>query len=147
MRQLDRRPKLLHPGEQAPAGTQTVFWVGDDLSSTQANFNGKEPYGKGEKGPRLEKTAIVGSYKPNAFGLYDTIGNVGEWCQDSYHDSYNNAPADGSAWETGADPEIRIYRGGAYDSSAAVALAFGSSWRRIKNSCPAFHIQNGLAGR
>jgi formylglycine-generating enzyme required for sulfatase activity len=125
------------------AGTQTVFWVGDDLSSTQANFNGKEPYGKGEKGPRLEKTAIVGSYKPNAFGLYDTIGNVGEWCQDSYHDSYNNAPADGSAWETGADPEIRIYRGGAYDSSAAScrsAARYAAERKNNRNSRIGFRV-------
>jgi formylglycine-generating enzyme required for sulfatase activity len=125
------------------ASTKTVFWVGDDLSSTQANFNGKEPYGKGAKGAHLDKTANVGSYPPNAFGLYDTIGNVGEWCQDIYHDSYNNAPTDGSAWETGGDPEIRVYRGGAYDSSAAScrsAMRFAAERKDNRNSRIGFRV-------
>jgi len=49
------------------AGTTTVFSVGNTLSSTQANFNGTIPFGTAAKGPFLNRTATVGSYKPNAF--------------------------------------------------------------------------------
>src|SRR5205823_4112063 len=52
------------------AGTTTAFHVGDSLSSQQANFNGNYPAGGAKKGAYLRKTAPVGSFKPNAFGLY-----------------------------------------------------------------------------
>jgi formylglycine-generating enzyme required for sulfatase activity len=64
------------------AGTTTRFYFGDSLDSTQANFDGNYPFGKGKKGPFLKKLSPVGSYPPNAFGLYDMHGNVWEWCQD-----------------------------------------------------------------
>ncbi len=125
------------------AGTKTVFWTGDDLSSTQANFNGRGPYGKAPVGPHKDKTAPVGSYQPNAFGLYDTAGNVSEWCQDVFHDSYAGAPADGSAWETGGDPEIRVYRGGAYDNDAAScrsAMRLAAERKNNRNSRIGFRV-------
>jgi formylglycine-generating enzyme required for sulfatase activity len=55
-------------------------------------------------------THPVGLLRPNAWGLYDMVGNVTEWCQDIYHDSYDGLPADGSAWESGGG-ETRILRG------------------------------------
>ena len=127
----------------ARAGTKTVFWVGDDLSSSQANFNGRNPYGKGAKGTYKNKTTVVGSYPPNAFGLYDVMGNVSQWCQDVFHDSYTDAPADGSAWETGGDPEIRVYRGGAYDNDAAScrsAMRFAAERQNNRNSRIGFRV-------
>ena len=73
------------------AGTTTPFHYGDSLSSDQANFNGKYPYGKAEKGVYREKTCPVGSFQPNAWGLYDMHGNVWEWCEDVYRaDIYNH---------------------------------------------------------
>jgi len=125
------------------AGTRTVFWMGNDLSSTQASFNGRGPYGNAAVGPHLDKTAAVGSYPPNAFGLYDTVGNVSEWCQDVFHDSYVGAPSDGSAWETGGDPEIRVYRGGAYDNDAAScrsAMRLAAERRNNRNSRIGFRV-------
>ncbi len=50
----------------------------------------------------------------NAFGLYDMHGNVFEWCRDSWHDNYEGAPTDGSAWENDNDNRLRLLRGGSW---------------------------------
>lgn len=59
----------------------------------------------------------VGTKAPNAWGLYDMHGNVWEWCQDWYHPSYTNAPADGSAW-VNPPASYRVLRGGSWDYGA-----------------------------
>jgi hypothetical protein len=58
------------------------------------------------------RTHSVGQKKSNCFGLYDMYGNVGEWCEDWYHDSYAGAPTDGSPWVAGGDEHHRVFRGG-----------------------------------
>lgn len=64
------------------------------------------------------KTHPVGQKQPNSFGLYDMHGNVGEWCEDWNHESYNGAPTDGSAWERGGKQHYRVLRGGSWRSLA-----------------------------
>lgn len=57
--------------------------------------------------------APVGSFEPNAFGLYDVLGNVLEWTEDCWHEDYTGAPADGSPWTSG-DCNARVLRGGSW---------------------------------
>jgi formylglycine-generating enzyme required for sulfatase activity/uncharacterized caspase-like protein len=85
------------------AGTKTPFYFGETITTKLANFDGKQ-------------TKPVGSFPANAFGLCDMHGNVWEWCQDNWHDNYQGAPDDGSAWLTGGDNTHRLLRGGSWIS-------------------------------
>ena len=96
------------------AGTTTAFNTGSTINTDQANYNGNYTYGNGRKGVYRRKTEPVGSFKPNAWGLYDMHGNVWEWCEDVWHDSYQGAPTDGSAWTRGGDQGRRVLRGGSW---------------------------------
>jgi len=61
------------------------------------------------------KTHSVGQKKPNAFGLHDMHGNIWEWCEDVWHENYNEAPRDGSVWTKGGNQERRVMRGGSWN--------------------------------
>jgi formylglycine-generating enzyme required for sulfatase activity/tRNA A-37 threonylcarbamoyl transferase component Bud32 len=95
------------------AGTATAFSFGETITAEQVNYDGNYPYGNAPKGKYREKTTRVGSFPPNAWGLYDMHGNVYEWCQDRWHGNYNGAPTDGRAWEQGSD-NGRVLRGGSW---------------------------------
>jgi len=71
-------------------------------------------------------TTHVGRRAQNPYGLYDTSGNVWEWCQDRWHENYTDAPYDGSAWETGDSPS-RVLRGGGWESASSLRPAERSS--------------------
>ena len=62
-------------------------------------------------------TSLVGAYGANAFGLHDMLGNVWEWVEDCWHDDYDGAPRDGSAWMRGGDCGRRVLRGGSWHFS------------------------------
>ena len=103
----------------ARAGTTTPFSTGNTITPDQANFDGNYTYGGSAKGTYRERTVEVGSFKPNAFGLYDMHGNVWEWVEDCYKDSYAGAPADGSA-STSGDCSRRVLRGGSWDNNPEI---------------------------
>jgi formylglycine-generating enzyme required for sulfatase activity len=96
------------------AGTATPFHFGETIIPDLANYDGNYTYGAGPKGLYREETTVVGSFPANAFGLCDMHGNVWEWCQDHWHDNYEGAPTDGSAWVTGDEGSNRILRGGSW---------------------------------
>jgi len=91
----------------ARAGSTTAYFWGDEIGKRNANCGGCGSQWDGRQ------TAPVGSFAPNAFGLYDIAGNVWQWVQDCYHDNYNGAPTDGSAWTIG-DCSRRAVRGGSW---------------------------------
>ncbi|WP_373282709.1 formylglycine-generating enzyme family protein [Planktothrix agardhii] len=96
------------------AATTTPFYFGETITTDLVNYNGNYTYGSGPKGIYQEKTTVVGSFPPNAFGLYDMHGNLYEWCADPWHDNYNSAPTDGSVWESGGNTQYRVLRGGSW---------------------------------
>ena len=100
------------------ARTTTPFSFGDMITPEVANYNGGYAYNNGPKGENRGETTPVDHFKvANGFGLSDMHGNVYEWCQDHYHDSYEGAPTDGSVWIDleAEENKSRVLRGGAWD--------------------------------
>jgi formylglycine-generating enzyme required for sulfatase activity/uncharacterized caspase-like protein len=116
------------------AGTTTPFHFGETITTDLANYNGTYTYASEPKGKYLEQTIDVGSFPPNAFGLYDMHGNVWEWCQDDWHDNYIDAPKDGNVW-TSQSVKRKLLRGGSwYDNLAYCRSAFRSSFNLDNNN-------------
>jgi uncharacterized protein (TIGR02996 family) len=121
------------------AGTTTPFHFGSSASSTQANFDGNHPYGGAKPGPYLSRTCPVGSYVPNAFGLFDMHGNVLEWTSDWFASKYPSAKPrkDPGGPKTG---DTKVVRGGSWWIYA----------RKCRSACregfePSF-ARNGVVG-
>jgi formylglycine-generating enzyme required for sulfatase activity len=92
----------------ARAGTTTAYSWGDELGKNNANCNGCGSEWDGRR------TAPVGSFAANQFGLYDMHGNVWEWVEDCLHTNYEGAPDEGSAWTAQGDCNNRVIRGGSW---------------------------------
>ncbi|MEM9300712.1 MAG: SUMF1/EgtB/PvdO family nonheme iron enzyme [Pseudomonadota bacterium] len=117
-RRTSRPYRLLSEAEWeyvARAGTDTVYAWGDDgpVACAPAVTNAASFAASPCNGPDR-----VGSYGPNAFGLFDVHGNVFEWVEDCFNDSYVGAPADGAAWLDG-DCATRMVRGGSHASPSS----------------------------
>ena len=92
-------------------GTTTPFYTGDNLKTSQANYDGDTPYNHNAKGESREKTIPVGSFTPNEWGLFDMHGNVSEWCSDWYGDYSAEAQINPKGPVSGAR---RVARGGSW---------------------------------
>jgi len=102
------------------AGTETRFYWGDDSGFFElCRYANVKDFQNCDDGHRF--TARVGSYQPNAFGLYDMDGNVWEWCEDIWQPGYTNVPTDGSPNLTYGDQRKRTQRGGSWADPAAQA--------------------------
>lgn len=141
----------------ARAMTSTDFFFGNDVTQLCQYGNVADiTEGLQRKGKPLVNcndgfgrlTAPVQEFKPNAFGLYDMSGNVREWVQDCYHDSYENAPIDGSARLDDCNTEDKVLRGGAWfsfpwitsastrqsDSPFVASFSIGFRLMRVENN-------------
>ncbi len=103
----------------ARGDTKTVFFFGTEWRNLCTYGNGLDASSKFKwrnnscRDGYGETTAPVGIFRPNSFGLHDTIGNVWEWVEDCWHASYKGAPSDGGAWLDG-DCKSRVIRGGSW---------------------------------
>jgi formylglycine-generating enzyme required for sulfatase activity len=114
------------------AGTDTPFWCGENISTDLANYNGA--LWDGQEGEKGRKMVTVGNFKPNAFGLYDTIGNADELVSDIFKPFANQGR---SPEKVEVDPEgpekpthasIRVYKGGSFKEFPAECRSAGRSY-------------------
>jgi formylglycine-generating enzyme required for sulfatase activity len=130
--------RLLSEAEReyvARAGTTTAFWWGSTFAHDKANINrdSSDPdtsstllISTQQRGV-VPKTTPVHSFAPNAFGLYQVHGNVYDWVEDCWNDSYEGAPSDGSAWTEG-HCQGRVLRGGAFSRNPQAARSAARIW-------------------
>ena len=105
----------------ARAGTTTKYAFGESISTIQANYK-----------RAVSSTAPVGQYSANRFGIFDMHGNVWEWTQDCWNDSYTGAPSTGAAWEEG-NCSRRVFRGGSWNDLEQQTLRSTNRNRRGKS--------------
>ena len=121
----------------ARAGTTTARHWGNDADQACDHANVHDEVSKRENKYSWEahacddshaKTSPVGSFRSNAFGLHDVLGNVWEWTEDCWHDSYADAPSDGRAWTSGGGCGRRVLRGGSWNVSPRVVRSASRGW-------------------
>ncbi|NEQ18717.1 MAG: formylglycine-generating enzyme family protein [Microcoleus sp. SIO2G3] len=124
------------------AGTTTPFHFGETITTDLANYNGNSIYGSGLKGEYRQQTTEVGIFPANAFGLYDMHGNILEWCQDAWHNSYESAPGDGTAWMSENDNNYRLLRGGSWVNHPWYCRSAnrGADARDLRNDIVGFRV-------
>jgi len=118
------------------AGTTTPFHFGETLSPEVANYKWEQTYGtRGIAGKSANETTPVDQFKiANRLGLCDLHGNAWEWCQDDWHENYNGAPEDGSAWlenisairKENASTVVKVVRSGSWIGHPRICR---SAWR------------------
>lgn len=95
------------------AGSTTAFWWGNEIAPAKAGYDWSHVFGGSERAAARRGTHPVDAFEPNPWGLYQMHGNVSEWVEDCWNDSYRGAPSDGSAWQSG-DCRRRVLRGGSW---------------------------------
>ncbi len=109
------------------AGTTTPFFLGDTLSTEQANYDGNYPYKEGAQGEYREQTTPVGIFPPNAWGLFDMHGNIFEWCKDEYR-PYGDVNTTDTMETDNRIEDARILRGGSWSYNASICRAAYRAW-------------------
>ena len=99
------------------AGTETPYCCGMEITDANANFGNPEG-----------KTMEVGTYPANPWRLHDMHGNVWEWVEDVWHENYDGAPDDGSAWMVGGNQSNRVRRGGSWINDPWVVRDAHRNW-------------------
>ena len=137
-RQTGKAYRLLSEAEWeyvARAGTTTARYWGEGESGQCRYANGGDSSWASD-GANCDdghyRTAPVGSFRPNAFGLYDVSGNVWEWTQDCWNASYAGAPSNGQAWERG-DCSRRVLRGGSWFNYPRLLRSANRGWNTAVN--------------
>ena len=144
-RKLYRLPSEAEWEYACRAGATTAFNIGPTIATDFANYNGRDDvradrtisgsYGEGPKGNYRGKTTPAQTFSANNFGLFDTHGNVWEWCADDWHNNYDGAPIDSSVWDASNDSgSNKTIRGGSYGGSprncrSAIRISIASSFR------------------
>lgn len=95
--------------------SEAMHYANTADQSAQAHIQGASSWSVHQCSDGYAYTAPVGSFKANAFGLYDMLGNVMEWTGDGYHPDYQNASSDGNVWQGAA--EKRVLRGGSWNNA------------------------------
>jgi formylglycine-generating enzyme required for sulfatase activity len=109
----------------ARAGTETDYWWGNDIGKNRANCSNSGSQWSGKQ------TAPVGSFEPNPFGLYDTVGNVWEWTCSEYENKYSGKEQICLSKEDSNDSSPFVLRGGSWDGSAGGTRSAGRNrWSR-----------------
>ena len=128
---------MTEPLDLAKGESYPPFYFGETLTDKLANYNASRTYASEPEGENGKETIPVGQFPPNAFGLYDLHGNVWEWCMDDWHDNYENAPSDGSAWldnnqEENLDAENSLEE---KDGDKPYPVMRGGSWGDYPELC------------
>lgn len=116
----------------ARAGSRSAFPWGATAGVAKANCSDCSP-------TPLLATQPVGSFRPNAFGLFDTTGNAAEWVDDCWNGTYRGAPGDGSSWQSG-QCQLRVLRGGSFGNKASA----GRSSARFRYDRDVRYYTNGF---
>ena len=139
----------------ARAGTTTRYFWGNEADSGCIFANGRDVTSRREDLLFWEKsfscddgyaqTALVGTFRANAFGLFDISGNVSEWVEDRWHANYEGAPTDGSSWTDG-NASARVLRGGSWIGSPSDLRSAGRlrSQLSIRSASNGFRVARTL---
>jgi len=127
-------------GQTAP-GRYPRVWFGDDAGTVCANANSRASLCN----DGYQQTSPVGHYAANPFGLFDMAGNAQQWTADCWHDDYNGAPADGSAWTWACTGSGHVVRGGSWSDEPGVLRAADRLTFSIEDGTVGFRVARAIA--